>query len=76
MMCGTGAGKLHNELTVAPGFRHADARSLVDGKVPLYQETMAKQGKALFARDARRRLRARGRGGAELFRLMEKMEVE
>lgn len=76
-MCGTNAGKCINELTVALGLPGTpDARSLVDGKPPLYQETMAKQGKALFAALAADGYEPKGEGEAELFRLMEKMEVE
>ena len=76
-MCGTNAGKCINELTVALGLPGTpDARSLVDGKPPLYQETMAKQGKALFAALAADGYEPKGDGEAELFRLMEEMEVE
>lgn len=75
-MCGTSAGKCLNELTVALGLPGTpDARSLVDGKPPLYQEGMAKQGKALFAAMLADGYEPEGEEEAELFRLMEEMEV-
>lgn len=76
-MCGTNAGKCINEVVVALGMPlPIDARFLVDGSAPMYIRSNAQTRKRLFAAFLEDGYEPRDEEEAELFDLMEKMEVE
>lgn len=74
---GTCSARCVNEVVVALGMPlPIDARYLVDGSAPMYIRSNAQTRKRLFAAFLEDGYEPRDEEEAELFRLMEKMEVE
>lgn len=74
---GTCSGRCINEVVVALGMpKPIDARFLVDGSAPVYMGSRAQMRKRLFAAFLEDGYEPRDEEEAELFDLMDKMEVE